>query len=433
MRDEHLTAETLDQLLAEDAGLAHNRLLLHHLAVCPACHAVGGYILELYEAGALPPRFCSVDIDLARLRAEAPALLETLERYSPRQRECLVRDVPRFRSWGLCELLCQRSEELGPSDVARALECADLAVAIAEALEDWQPVEHTWLCQLRALAAAQRGNALRVGGHLRRAEQAFGEAGKWWTEGEDAGNALGYEPRILAMKASLRHAQRRLPEALALLEQAQGAEPEEKLRAMILINTARVLEEAGRYDEALAALRDAQVLVEAHPEPRLVLCVRQNTLWLETTLGHYEQARADLPEVGELCARLGGALDMVRLRWAEARIAAGLGEPRKGISLFEEARQAFLSAGVGFDAALVSLELAALYAEMDERERVKVLAQELLPIFQGQGVHREALAALGLFVQAAANEEASAGLSRRILTYLRQARFNPRLRFVAEA
>src|SRR4051794_16717668 len=101
MHDDHLTAESLRTLLEEDSTPEHNQLLLHHLAVCPACYAVGGYILDLYKAGALPLHFCTVDIDLARSRTEAPGLFAALERYSFSQELCLVRDIPRFKSWGL--------------------------------------------------------------------------------------------------------------------------------------------------------------------------------------------------------------------------------------------------------------------------------------------------------------------------------------------
>ena len=55
----------------------------------------------------------------------------------------------------------------------------------------------------------------------------------------------------------------------------------------------------------------------------------------------------------------------------------------------------------------------------------------MLRIFEAQGVHREALAALRLFCEAAQSEEATAGLARRVMEYLNRARLNPELRFEA--
>jgi hypothetical protein len=58
-----------------------------------------------------------------------------------------------------------------------------------------------------------------------------------------------------------------------------------------------------------------------------------------------------------------------------------------------------------YDAAMVSLDLALLYLREGRSEDVKALAEEMLPIFQAQDVHREALAALLLFQDAARRDE----------------------------
>ncbi|HEY4591914.1 MAG TPA: hypothetical protein VIJ61_05870, partial [Thermoanaerobaculia bacterium] len=62
----------------------------------------------------------------------------------------------------------------------------------------------------------------------------------------------------------------------------------------------------------------------------------------------------------------------------------------------------------------------------------KRLAAELIPVFQAREIHREALAALIVFQQAAELEQLTAGLIEEIAAYLRQARGNPGLRFRGE-
>jgi hypothetical protein len=52
-----------------------------------------------------------------------------------------------------------------------------------------------------------------------------------------------------------------------------------------------------------------------------------------------------------------------------------------------------------------------------------------VPVFESRELHRQALAALALFEQAAACEQASADWVRRLARYLRQSRYNPYLRF----
>ena len=53
----------------------------------------------------------------------------------------------------------------------------------------------------------------------------------------------------------------------------------------------------------------------------------------------------------------------------------------------------------------------------------------MYPIFRSQDVHRQALAALVLFKQAAMTEAATVGLARQVADYLTRARNNPYLPF----
>ena len=96
-------------------------------------------------------------------------------------------------------------------------------------------------------------------------------------------------------------------------------------------------------------------------------------------------------------------------------------------------RRYFTTKGIAYDAALASLEVAVLYLEEDRTGEVKALAREMAPIFKAQGVHKEALASLRLFCEAASRGEATAELTRRVLEYLNKARQNPRLRFREDA
>jgi hypothetical protein len=59
------------------------------------------------------------------------------------------------------------------------------------------------------------------------------------------------------------------------------------------------------------------------------------------------------------------------------------------------------------------------------------LAREMIPIFESEDIHREALAALEVFRQAALRERASAKLVDRVARYLEAARKNPDLKFEA--
>jgi len=95
----------------------------------------------------------------------------------------------------------------------------------------------------------------------------------------------------------------------------------------------------------------------------------------------------------------------------------------------EQVKRYFTENEIAYDAAVASLEVAILYLEEERTRGVKRLAEELLWVFQGQGVHQEALAALRLFCEAARKEEATVQLTRRVVDYLLRSRHNPDLPF----
>lgn len=98
MEHTHLDAAALERMLDLDRSADQNRNLLHQIALCPECRKVGGYLLDLHQAGLLPPVFSSVDIALARSRADAPRLWARLSAFSPEQRAGLMRASHSFVS-----------------------------------------------------------------------------------------------------------------------------------------------------------------------------------------------------------------------------------------------------------------------------------------------------------------------------------------------
>jgi tetratricopeptide (TPR) repeat protein len=430
---EHLDQAMLDRLMALDRTEDQTRSLLHQLAICPACYRVGGYILDLHRSGLLPLNFSVVDLDLARSRAEAPQLWESLRRLPQSRRLSLAQSGNPFLSWGFCELLCQRSKAAAAQETDEAIELAEFATLMAEALSDESLAEDRWLYQLRALAWAHLGNAKRAAGDPSNAESAFSMADQWWEAGADGiGDALGYRPIILNLKASLRIDQRRFPEALKLLGEAhdlyiEAGDPH--LAGRVLLKQAHAHLENNETDQAIPVLEKAETLIDPAREPRLLLCARHNLLDNLSKAGRFAEARAMVPQVQALSGSAGSRLDHVRLRWVEARIAAGLGEAEAARVAFSEARQGFLDQGIAYDAALVSLEFAVVLLQDGRTEEVRELAAEMIPIFQSQEIHREALAALAVFQAAAALDSATVELARDVAAFLVRARHNPELRF----
>jgi tetratricopeptide (TPR) repeat protein len=433
--DSHLDEETLARLLA-DASEDWLRFLLHELARCGPCQDAGGYILDLYRAGALKIPFGVTDLVLAKSRMEAPRLWAELKDAPPHAIQRLVQTEPRFASWGLCELLCQESKRVAAEDADRAVGLSELAVLVVDLLKEDGPIEDRWLYQLRAYAWAHLGNARRVRGDLRGAEEAFAMAEPWWQTGETVGDALGYGPVILDLKASLWIAQRRFPEALETLDQViesyTDGDPEFRdphLAGKAMIQKGLAMIQMGAPESAIRLLRKAKKQVNSVRDPRLLLCLNHNLVSSLAGTGRFNEAQEALPDVESACREIGNPLDLVRLRWVEGRIAEGLGQRDRAKEAFEEVRREFVARQMGYDAALVSLELSALLLEEGRTVEVKELAREMVTIFRAQSVPREALAAVLIFRRAAVKARATAELAREVAEFLGRARQEPGLRF----
>lgn len=110
---------------------------------------------------------------------------------------------------------------------------------------------------------------------------------------------------------------------------------------------------------------------------------------------------------------------------------ASLGNAVRAESLFLKAREGFLAEGISYDTALISLELATLYAEQGRTADLKRLAEEIVPVFASRKIHREALAALAFLKQAIEAEAASLEVIARVAAFLKRAENDPELRFEA--
>lgn len=383
------------------------------------------------EAGKLTHDFVSslfgrlsVETRAYQARQEAAESWSRLKRYDGPARRMIVEEAPEYRNWALCERICEESVKAAGDNADRAVELAELALLIAELA----PGDEAWSSKLQGYAWAHVGNARRVRSDLPGAEQAFVRSRKLWQAGAGADPHLLNEARLLDLEASFRRAQTRFREALELLDRALALD-KGLLKKRILLKKATVLEALGDFEEAVAALRQAAPLVEAENEPRFLFALLFNLAVNFCFLGRYREAEELLLELRTLHIRLDNGLDSVRFRWLEGRIAAGLGKREEALAALSRVREQFATRGIAYDTALASLELATVYLEEGRTAEVKIIARQMAPIFKAQGVPREALAALRLFLEAAEREAVTLDFARRLVNYLLRAQYNPELRF----
>ncbi len=414
MEESHLSVEELASLLSGE--MEHEKLVgevvPHLLEHCPKCRERYEEILRLQEEVGHWSEAVAVFEG-----KEAPDLWARLAGKPYEEQVRLIEEEESLHSWGLCQLLLKKSIEAAFEDPALAVSFANLAVRAAAHLgEAYDP---NWVFDLRARAWAYLGNARRVLGELRASDDAFQRAESWLMQSA-TGNAR-VVAEIKDLKASLRRDQRRWDEALELVKQAHHLYQENgDARGVLktLLAEAKILDEKGDLNQAIELLSR----IEPSSEPRLFTYARFNLLGCLTLAGRHKEAEQLLPEVRDLFRDHAQPLDLVRLRWAEGSIAFGLGRLGPAEAAFHEVRREFLERQMGYDAALVSLDLGLLYAQERCTQELRRLALELMPVFESREVHREAVAALLMFQHACDEEGVTVQLIQHLAAFLRRER-----------
>lgn len=418
MKDAHLSLEVMAKWLAGDLDpeILQTQVVPHLLAGCSVCRDRYEEIQRLKEdLGHWDERVAVFE------GQEAPELVAGLVDLPFDEQLRRVLEDSRFQSWAVCQLLLRRSLEAAFEEPAQAVNLAELGVLIAQRLGP--AYDPSWVLDLQARAEACLGNARRVLGELRSAETAFRRAEACLAESSTGNPQVRAE--ILDLKASLRRDQKRLDEAFRLLEEASSLSREtgdEHALGTALLKKAKILEERGDLESAVELLREAVVKIDPVRSERLPVYALHNLVSTLTASGRNDEAVEMLPRVQELFRRIARPIDFIRLRWAEGRIAVSLGRRDEAEMTFLAVRQELLRHGMGYDAALVSLDLAMLYAQDRRTEELKRLAAEIGPIFEARDVHREALAALVLFREACQEERLTPQLADQIAQTLQRER-----------
>ena len=370
----------------------------------------------------------SIEDSVAQERSQVPELIESLLAHPSRRRELLIRNSRRHQTSALSQALVRESLNLVRKNPAESRDLAQLATAVADRLDSAR-YGHCLVQDIRAAAWGQYANTLRVISELRKADRAFGIAEHCLANG--TGDPLE-QARFFELLSLLRRAQRRFDESASLMEKAISlyrdlADSRMEGRALASLGIQHAI--AGDLPEAIRRTHEALSRLDPATDARLICQAKYNLLNMRFLSGDAEGAAAGLAEARRHFVLFGDETSLLRLRWLEARIDAELGKVEAAEGAFMEARDGFIEKGVAYNAALISLELAALYSRQGKTSEVKRLVGEMLPIFQSRDIHREALAALMLYRDAVQTETATVALAEEVKTFLEKARGNTKLRF----
>lgn len=436
----HPSEELLAGMLLSVEGLYEETL--RHVLVCRDCRARCAYLPRRggsaaertgtgpdYDRAFERGRQAVLDLETAleRERDEAPGLFVALTDRPLEEREILLQDA-RFRTWGLTELLVERSLEVSTRDPGYGEELGLLALRAADGLG----VERYGAARiedLRARAWAHAANACRIKSDLQGAEEAFQHA--WGHLEKGTGDFLD-KAVLLDLYASLRRDQRLFDDSFRLLKRAISIFlhlGEQHRAGRSLVNMATVYHHSGHPEEAIPLLHQALELIDPEQEPRLLLCTRHNLVDYLAGTGRFQEAQRAYNETRHLYRNFPDAWTQNRRHWVKGKILRGLGLDHRAESLLVAARDGFVAEGISYDMALVSLEIASLYAGQGRTEGLKRLVGEMLPVFTSRNIHREALAALAFFRQAVEAEKASTALVAKVGEFLWKAQHAPEMRF----
>ena len=326
----------------------------------------------------------SIDEEARRSASLLPELLQE----PPERRLERIDGEPCFHSLKLCQLFQERSRSDWFEKPVRGLESARLAVAIADHLDEGR-YGSGLVEEERARAWALLGNALRINGNPRGAEQALQQAA---THHRLTGDPL-VESEILGLTASLRGIQGRTEESIALLDRAVSISREvgDRLReARALVLKGKALGDTGRHREALRILRKARLLVTPEVDPELSVIVLHNILIYLAEAGRPLEAEQILQSERHRYFDLGHPRFPARLLWLEGLIASRQDRLDEAEPLLWRARESFAEQQIWLDWSLVSLRLAEVLAEQGSRAEARRLLEELIPVLDFLEIKPEA-------------------------------------------
>ncbi len=337
-------------------------------------------------------------------------------------------EAPRSSGRALVESLLAASREERFRDRQRMRLFASAAMVTAQNLD---PELHgrAAVCDLSARASAELANAYRLNDELDDAEETLARAEGFLEDGTGDPLILA---RLLEVEVSLRSDQKRLAEALELLDvlhplYLQLGEMHLAGQALISkgINTAY----DDRPREAVELLRQGLELIDPRQDPQLAAIGRHGLINALELCGEYREAGRLLLESGLREVFAQDPLNLARLRWLEGKIHAGMGKLWRAEQILAEVRESFLDRGQRYDAALVGLDLAAVWLQQGKPAAVRELAEEILGTFAALGIQDEGIKAVRSLREACRRERATPALAHRVSGFLRRLEWQPQLQF----
>jgi tetratricopeptide (TPR) repeat protein len=433
--DIHVTQELLDAVVS---GRVSSQVLAqigwqHLMALCPFCRTEFEAWKQSRQASGVTGVLNALPLvaerqarSLVEKGRRAEQELRVLLKLSHDERLAKVRRAnSRFRGVMLVRMLLEAAESHIPAEPKLVYELSEAAQVILSRTPAGEGV-----ADLYARAAIYMGNSLRAQGDIKGADRHFSFARHVIFH-----NGVT-DPVVIAevdwFEGTLRKDQRHFDKAEELLLRAATfyrLAGEEGKAAYPLVTLGLLQADRQEHRAARDTFRMALRLIHPGKDARLYCYAHHNLAWMLCELGHYAAAAEALASGRDFYGEHPDLYTRSRLAWIEGKIAAGLGHLDEAEAAFLAIRRHFLEEGNGYDAAMVSLDLALLYLKAGRTAELRQLAEELQPVFEAENLHGEARAALILFQAAVREERVTVKLVEDLARYLKKARTDPSLQF----
>jgi hypothetical protein len=306
--------------------------------------------------------------------------------------------------------------DLADAGDSLAARCIAAAAKVCELL-DLEPYGAPVVQDVRAIAWTYFTDPCRIHEDARTALVSRRLAGRLLA----AGAAPGERAETLAVQAALAAQCGEFDVALRLLRGAAGVARRggrRHLLGRVLVKRGTALGNTGRTAAAVRLLWQGIDLIEGAREPRLLVCATHNLAWFLHESGRTGQAGSCLDAARRLYRSARDRRELSRLRWLEGKLATDF---HAAESALQEARDGLAREGLGYEAALATMDLAVRYAAARRGAEMRRCADAMVPLFRSGDMYGGTVLALQSFQRYGGGAD-PAGLLRNLNTYLHRAR-----------
>jgi tetratricopeptide (TPR) repeat protein len=335
---------------------------------------------------------------------------------------------PRLSRLAFYEALLEKSWALRRESPKEMVRYARAAALVATTLDKRWLGKKRWF-DLSARAWGELANAYRAADDLDKAGEAFDRAFELLRCG--TGDKT-IEARLHDLQASYYGTRRWFKLALKSLDAVHALhvrKGDSQRAGRALIKKALYTIYSGQPELALSLLDEALAMIDEERDPELTCDAMHNRLLALVDARRFPEARKVLFLNGVRFKAVAGKIHRLKIDGLRARIDAGMGSLTSAEHLFLKVRQGMEAAGMGFHAALISLELSLIYKRQGRIAESRKEATEAAEVFRTLGVHRELLVALGVVQRSFEVGLATVPLLESLVEYVRRAEHDPGLRF----